>query len=99
MRGSVVIPLSRGDWRFGGAWTRWPGTERSGQVDEGALRSRCAREAKAVVVELNAGRAVLEFEDGGRRELAVPEQIEVAVGMCVRIIDIGDDAPVVAWGV
>jgi hypothetical protein len=51
------------------------------------------------VAELRDGRAVLEFADGGRREIAAPEQIEITVGMRVRMIDTGDDAPIVAWGV
>jgi hypothetical protein len=57
------------------------------------------RQVKAVVVELNGDRAVLRFEDGDRREVSAPAEIEITVGTAVRMLDTGDDAPIIAWGV
>jgi hypothetical protein len=57
------------------------------------------RQLKAVVVEFAGDRAVLELEDGGRREVPAPAEIQITVGMAVRMIDTGDDAPIIAWGV
>jgi hypothetical protein len=57
------------------------------------------RQVRAVVVELAGNRAVLELEDGSRREVAAPAEIQIAVGMAVRMIETGDDAPIIAWGV
>ena len=58
------------------------------------------RERRAVVVEIvDDGHAVLEFVDGERRTIRAPEQVEITVGMKVRMVDTGDDAPIVAWGV
>jgi hypothetical protein len=36
---------------------------------------------------------------GGRREVPAPAEIQITVGMAVRMIDTGDDAPIIAWGV
>jgi hypothetical protein len=64
-------------------------------VPEDGIRYRL----NAVVVELVGDRAVLEFEDGSRREVSAPGEIQIAVGMSVRMIGTGDDAPIIAWGV
>jgi hypothetical protein len=53
----------------------------------------------AAVVELVGDRAVLELEDGSRREVSAPVEIEISVGMAVRMVETGDAAPIIAWGV
>jgi hypothetical protein len=57
------------------------------------------RQVRAVVVEFADDRAVLELEDGSRREVSAPGEIQISVGMAVRIVETGDDAPIIAWGV
>jgi hypothetical protein len=57
------------------------------------------RQVRAVVVELVGDRAVLELDDGSRRKVAAPAEIQIAVGMAVRMVDTGDDARITAWGV
>lgn len=57
------------------------------------------RQLSAVVIELEDGKAILEFEDGSRRQVSGPDQIEILVGMPVGMVDTGDDAPIFVWGV
>jgi hypothetical protein len=54
---------------------------------------------KAVVVEVVDGhRALVEFLDGRRWTVAMPDGIEIAVGMKVFVLDTGDKLVVAVTG-
>jgi hypothetical protein len=57
------------------------------------------QERRGVVKSLTGSEALVEMDDGTERTLNVPEMISVEVGMSVRIVDVGDDQPIIAWGV
>ena len=56
-------------------------------------------ETTGTLERLGAGVAHIRLEDGSERTLRIPEQIHVEEGMQVRLIDTGDDAPIVMWGI
>ncbi len=47
------------------------------------------RQFNGVVVEITDESATLEIDGNGRRDVALPEHIDVRVGMRVRMIDTG----------
>jgi hypothetical protein len=56
-------------------------------------------ESTGVVAEIEGERVHLDLDDGGRRSVACPLQIEVSPGMRVRLLEFEDDsAPIVVWG-
>ena len=56
-------------------------------------------ETTGTLERLGDGVAHIRLEDGSERTLRIPEQIHVEEGMQVRLIDTGDDAPIVMWGI
>jgi hypothetical protein len=52
----------------------------------------------ATVVELRGAMAVLEFEDGERWNVVVPDDVDARVGMAALAIDTGADSPLIGWG-
>ena len=53
----------------------------------------------ATVMTVLEGEAVLELADGTRRTVPAPDEIEITVGMSVKMVEVGNDIPVIGWGV